>query len=79
MAKTRGKAMSVPASQQTQTHCVKDAVSVEAVHRPAATGDRTWLALRIPHGLLPEIGEFLARDNRFLLLAEGPPVTHYHP
>jgi hypothetical protein len=67
------------ASLQTLTRCATDPVAVEAVHRPVANGDTTWLALRIPHCRLPEIGEFLAREERFVLLAEGPAVTHTHP
>lgn len=60
------------ASDGTTTRCAKGAVAVEAVHRATSSGDATWLALRIPRCWTAEIGEYIARDKRFLLVAARP-------
>lgn len=55
------------------TRCSKTPLLVEAVHRPATAVDNTWLALRLPRCQIREIGEFLAREDRFLLIAPAGP------
>jgi len=48
-------------------------VAVEAIHRATSDKDTTWVALRVPKCMTVEIGEYLARDKRFLLVAATPP------
>jgi len=61
------------ASAPVTTKCARTPVAVEVVHRPSGASDSTWLALRIPSCRLSEIGEYLAREKRFLLVAANPP------
>ncbi len=56
-------------SDPVRTHCSHPPpFTVEAVHRPVEAGDDTWVALRVPPCHSGEIGEYLAREHRFLLL-----------
>ena len=58
------------------TVCASASVAVEAVHRPRSAGDSTWVALRVPNCRVGDIGEHLAREHRFLLVAaNAPPVS----
>jgi hypothetical protein len=56
----------------TTTRCAKGAVAVEVVHRAVSSSDATWLALRVPQCWTAEIGEYVSRDKRFLLVAAHP-------
>jgi len=61
------------AHSSTQTRCSKGSLVVEAVHRPVEKSDSTWVALRVPSCRYKDVGEYLSRDRRFLLVAANPP------
>lgn len=56
-----------------QAHCSKSSLAVEAVHRPTKAGDATWVALRVPSCRLADVGQYISRESRFLLVAANPP------
>lgn len=54
------------------TQCSKNSIIVEAVHRSTQAGDTRWVALRVPKRRYPDVGEYLAREWQFLLVAANP-------
>jgi hypothetical protein len=58
------------------TECSADSLLVEAVHRQIAPADDSWIALRVPFNQTSIVGEYLARDHHFLMVA---PVATQRP
>jgi hypothetical protein len=56
-----------------ETHCSKDPIPVDAVHRSTTSGDSTWVALRVPNRRFADVGEYISSEGRFLLVAAQPP------
>ena len=65
-----------PGSAATAPHstkCAKTSVEVEVVHRSTGPSDSSWVGLRVPPCRIQDVGEYVARDKHFLLVAAAAP------
>lgn len=62
------------ANAKAETRCSNGALAVEAMHKARAEGDSSWVALRVPKCRYQEVGEFIAQDKGFLLVAVNSPL-----